>query len=491
MKKRIILILLAFAIAASAFGVYAVKIGDHNGDGNIDANDAVHLLYHYYFPQSYDLADANAVPEASGEFDASEFINENTITSYCNTNEKAISGSVKAIIVELPGLGGSSCLGGSVNMGDYLTAFTYHCAENGIVVAYMFPGPWAWGNKAEVRMADAVVDALAKKYKLGDDYPLIVCGGSMGGLGSLIYAADTAHKKQLVGVMAACPCVDVLDRFNASASYPRSFVSAVASYDMPLKDALKTISPIERIGDMPDVPYFICSDGSDEVFPEAQCDAYIEKLTKAGLDVTYRKQPGLKHGFFTTEVEKEYRQFLLKLGLNGDEEVNPPAGPSENDLKIVNVKKVSSTQLEITFSEPVVKQGGVFSGIRLTADSGVGVARAKVGSTENVVLQFSGSLALKSGSVWTWTMSTPEDPLKSITTIDQIINKEGVLYGMNNPVKFCIEEVTWDAESKPMNKFVGKIDNFSAVSDSSNHLVASQESGPKSWEGVYVDITTE
>ena len=40
-------------------------------------------------------------------------------------------------------------------------------------------------------MADAVVDAVAEKYGLKNNFPLAVCGGSMGGVGALMYAADS------------------------------------------------------------------------------------------------------------------------------------------------------------------------------------------------------------------------------------------------------------------------------------------------------------
>lgn len=243
-------------------------------------------------------------------YQAEPFITPETVSSYANTNETHLKQPVRGIIVELPGLGGGSCLGGSVDRGEYSSDFAVRCGENGIVLAYMFPGPWSWGNKAAVHMTDAVISALAKKYALGEHFPLVVCGGSMGGLGSLIFSCDTAH--DLTACVAACPCIDVIDRLNSHPDFPRTYVSAVAGYDMPLEDALRTISPADRINDLPRVPYFICSDGADELFLEEQCDAFVKKMKTLGHDVTYFRQPGMPHGGFLPEVIAKLRDFQIK-----------------------------------------------------------------------------------------------------------------------------------------------------------------------------------
>ena len=157
-------------------------------------------------------------------------------------------------------------------------------------------------------MADAVVAALAEKYALGEDFALAVCGGSMGGLGALNYAADSRY--ELKCVAAACPCVDTMKNLTVLPDFPRTFVSAVAAYDMPLTNALKEISPFERLNDMPRIPYYICIDGADELFPEEQCDSYVDRLRTMGHEVEYVVQPGLLHGGFIPEVREQLHVFL-------------------------------------------------------------------------------------------------------------------------------------------------------------------------------------
>lgn len=237
-----------------------------------------------------------------------KFINKDTIELYARTNEALINTKVTGIIVEFPGLGGNSCLGGLMDMGTYDDEFAVKCAQSGIVLAYMFCGPWSWMNKGAVKMTDAVVDAIKDKYGLAPELPIAVCGGSMGGLGALIYSVDTKHTIAACG--AACPCCDVPDRFHCKDSFARTFIRAVADYDMPMEEALKTISPMHRLGDMRKIPYFLVNCCDDEVFPEAQLDEYVDKLKANGHSVEYRKMPGKKHGEFIPEIKAEFKDFL-------------------------------------------------------------------------------------------------------------------------------------------------------------------------------------
>lgn len=242
--------------------------------------------------------------------DYSEFINEKTLFYYCNTNEGKLGETkVTSILVELPGLGGSSCIGGSINRGVYEDPYTEDFAKHGIVVAYIFPGPWSWGNRAAVRITDSVVAALAKKYQLKEPFPLGVTGGSMGGLGSLIYSADSSYK--INAVASACPCTNVLTDFAVLDDFPRTYISAVAGYDMDPEEALKSISPLYRLDDLQDTAYFICSDAKDTLFPEEECDLFVEKMHARSLDVIYRRQPEQGHGCFLPEVRQEFHEFLL------------------------------------------------------------------------------------------------------------------------------------------------------------------------------------
>jgi len=357
-----------------------------------------------------------------------KFINKNTLTTYCNTNEKLLKGKVTGVIVEFPGLGGSSCLGGSVNMGDYDSAFAKRCGENGIILAYMFPGPWSWGNHTACRISDTVIDAIADKYNLPENFPLVVSGGSMGGQGCIIFAADSKHK--VTAVASACPCCDVPDRFDSNPGFPRTFITAVAEYDMPFEEGLKQISPIHRINDLKKIPYFICSDGEDECFPEYQCDEFVDKMVALGHNVTYKKQPGKRHGEFFPDVRQALSDFMMKYALNGKKEVETEAAP----LYVDEVRKADDYSLRLYFSHNVKINGTPKVSIRYTVD-GTGVRKELVDGAMKT-LEFCGTLKQEDASTALWTMSEEND--FGLKEVSKVLERAGALYAFDCPIKLCI-----------------------------------------------------
>lgn len=240
------------------------------------------------------------------------FIRPDTLAHYCNTNAHLLASPPVAFVLELPGLGGGSCLGGCMDMGEHNSPLAQFLAARGILMAYLFPGPWSWMNRGAVRMVNAVVDALREAYCLTEDTPWVIMGGSMGGQGALIFAA--AHRDHPAYIptacIAHCPCVDVLDRYACAPTVPRSLFCAVADYEMPIEEALRTISPVCRVEDMPRIPYHVVNDLSDELFPPEQMDAYVDALTRRGHDVTYHRLPGCRHGELTEEEWAYIRGFL-------------------------------------------------------------------------------------------------------------------------------------------------------------------------------------
>ena len=184
-------------------------------------------------------------------------------------------------------------------------------AERGILQVYTFPGPWSWMNRGAVRMIHALVDAIREKYGFTEATPWAVMGGSMGGMGALIYTANNDPAYTPTACLAHCPCVDVLDRVYCKENIPRTFFRAVADYEMPIAEALKTLSPAHRIEDMPFIPYHIINDLADELFPPEQMDAYVAALRERGHNVTYHRLENCRHGELTSEEWEHIRGFLL------------------------------------------------------------------------------------------------------------------------------------------------------------------------------------
>lgn len=241
------------------------------------------------------------------------FINRDNYRLFCNSNEDLLKGSPRGIVIEFPGLGGGSCLGGRQDpMGAYTNSwskFPETTAAAGLVHVYLMPGPWSWMNPGAVREADLVIDALHAKFGLAEGSPLIAAGGSMGGLGALVFTAWSRHK--VTACASACPCYDALAHYHCTPSFARTYLAAVAPLtDRPLVEGLKAISPVHLLGRMPDIPYFIVCDEKDHLFPAAGMDAYVGRLRAAGRNVEYVKLPGKGHGEFTPECRARLHAFV-------------------------------------------------------------------------------------------------------------------------------------------------------------------------------------
>ncbi len=241
-----------------------------------------------------------------------EFIRPDNLTWFCNTNETLLTGEPRGIVMEFPGLGGSSCLGGLIDRGPYGGPYAQALADAGLLLVYTFSGPWSWMNKGAVRMCDLIADAAMAKYGLSSGQcPLIATGGSMGGMGALIWAADSRHR--VTAVAAACPGCNQLSCWTKF-DFPRTYLSAVCNLDVTIEEGMKHISPLYRIGDMPDVPYFIVGDVEDECFAIEETDDFVDRMRASGKRIDYRRLEGQKHGGFTPETRGDMTRFVIGNG---------------------------------------------------------------------------------------------------------------------------------------------------------------------------------
>lgn len=237
-------------------------------------------------------------------------INASTLSLFCNTNEAVLTLPVRGFILEFPGLGGGSCMGGGMDFVEYRGGYAEMLGKEGVLVAYTFPGPWSWMNRGAVRYCELLAEAIREKYALPDDTPWVVTGGSMGGLGALIFAADA--KRKPTACVAVCPCVDVPYCFETHGQFRRTLFRAVADYEGEIEENLLTLSPKHRMDDMPRIPYFLINDCADELFPEAQMDEYVARMRALGHRVDYDRLEGCRHGEITSEAWAHIVTFFKK-----------------------------------------------------------------------------------------------------------------------------------------------------------------------------------
>ncbi|MCR4621754.1 MAG: prolyl oligopeptidase family serine peptidase [Clostridiales bacterium] len=221
---------------------------------------------------------------------------------YAYSNDRLINGPVRGAVVEFTGLNGTA-------MRDSDSDFAVQLAQQNI--AYLFPyiNPWAWMNKAAVKLTDAVIRTLYSRYRLDDTLPLVSVGGSMGGQCALVYCRYAALTPSACA--ANCPVCDLPFHYTERRDLPRTFLSAFGEYDMPLEDALRSASPLHLADEMPSIPYFIVHCEEDKaVSKAAHSDRLVKALSKRH-QVTYLTVPGRGHCDLTPEARENYNEFIL------------------------------------------------------------------------------------------------------------------------------------------------------------------------------------
>ena len=240
----------------------------------------------------------------------SQYVNSGNYRLYCNTNEALLSGKPRGIVVEFPGLGGGSCLGGTMDMVGYSGDYAKALADSGLLLVYMFSGPWNWMNEGAARFTDLVLEALRERFGLSGDVPVAATGGSMGGLAGLMF--PMLSKSNVVLSAVTCPCVDPGKSLFADDVIPRSFLSTLALFDRPLEESLKAISPAENVKKLPDIHYLILCDANDELFPREDLEAFGKALRDNGRSVEFITMNGCRHGEFTPQARERFTTFIIE-----------------------------------------------------------------------------------------------------------------------------------------------------------------------------------
>ena len=235
-------------------------------------------------------------------------INKDNFRHYCVTNEAYIKNEIRALCVEFPGLDGNSCISGRYDANGLENTFARRLGENGILLIYVFTGPWSWMNDAAVNMTDGVISAVREAFSLPPETPLLLTGGSMGGHGCLTYALFGRHKA--VCCAASCPVCDLTRLLPYRNYWPATLYHAFGGKD--LEKELISHSPLYRVEDMPDIPYFIVSCGRDEaVPPDVHFEPFIEKMRLLGRQVTREYLPDAGHCCHIEDTVIKMTDFLI------------------------------------------------------------------------------------------------------------------------------------------------------------------------------------
>lgn len=241
-------------------------------------------------------------------------ISKDNLHYFAATNAHLIKEDIRALVMEFPGLDGGSCLGGQTHVGDLNSGYAIRCAQRGILLVYPFVGPWSWMNDVAVNTTDMIIDAVKEKYSLPDDIPMVNSGGSMGGAGALMYTVNGKHRA--VACAASGPVCDITRIHDDFPDGVCTVYRAVAHYDMPLCEALMSISPMYQLDRMPRIPYFIAHTTGDTIVPIAKnSDPFVSAMREIGHAIEYVVVPDQAHCDLGPEAQLRFDEFVFTHAL--------------------------------------------------------------------------------------------------------------------------------------------------------------------------------
>lgn len=231
-----------------------------------------------------------------------KLITYETLRRFAYSNDALITGPIRGIVVDFFGLGGATMY--KTDPGDAL-----EYAREGIVYLVPYYNPWSWMNRQAVEFTDELVEVLCRHYGLGEKVKVVSTGGSMGGLGALVYCVYA--KITPCACVASCPVCDLVYHFTEREDLPRTLYSAFGSYEGDMTSALKTCSPLHLVDKMPAIPYtiFHC-EGDKSVDLEKHSGRFVESM-KPTHEICFVTVPLRGHCDLSAQAKVEYRQAIL------------------------------------------------------------------------------------------------------------------------------------------------------------------------------------
>jgi len=199
-----------------------------------------------------------------------------------------VRGPITGIVVTFHGLGFGGVKGGP----GYEEQ---EWADSGALVVFPYYGPWSWMNRSARAFVDRLIASLYHHFKLAGDIPLIIAGGSMGGLSSLIYTRYSPHR--IAACLAMFPVCDLEYHFTERPDLPATIRHAFRDYPGDFAAAMIENSPLHQAAHMPDVPYLLIHGDKDQAVNKAKhSDRFVAEMHQHQKKVCYLEVPGMTHG---------------------------------------------------------------------------------------------------------------------------------------------------------------------------------------------------
>ena len=228
------------------------------------------------------------------------------LTDVAYIGEEFVKTPVRAVILTFHGLGYGGMKSGPDTDELELNA-------NGALCVFPYYGPWSWMNRNSRALVDEIVERVYIEFGLGEDVPLIIRGGSMGGHAALNYARYS--KRRPVAVACNCPVTDPVFHSTERTDLPRTFLLAYGMGEEPIEEVFRENSPVEQVENMPRVPYFIVHGTDDKaVSKQAHSDVFVRNMRGAGHNVEYIEAQNMGHcGFIDFDIYRRWQDFVISF----------------------------------------------------------------------------------------------------------------------------------------------------------------------------------
>ena len=236
-----------------------------------------------------------------------KLITFNTIDQFAFTNLDCVKKPIKGIAVQFFGLGHNKMVDPTDSESKYVIKGRSY-AEHGILYVFPYNNPWNWMNRQAVAFTDEVIDSLICGLDLPDNIPIVSTGGSTGGQSALVYTRYA--KRTPVACVANCPVCDMPYHFTERKDLPRTLYSAFGTYDMPLDEALRSVSPLHLACEMPDIDYHIFHCDCDKAVNIEKHSMRFVAAMKDRRRITFRVVHERGHCDLDEEAAAEFDRYV-------------------------------------------------------------------------------------------------------------------------------------------------------------------------------------
>ncbi|MBR7142816.1 MAG: prolyl oligopeptidase family serine peptidase [Clostridia bacterium] len=223
-----------------------------------------------------------------------KYINGENLLDYAFLNEDTLKRPLKGICVAFHGYTDATMYEESPEIARKL-------GEKGIAWVFPYYSVWAWMGKNSQIFVEQVLDAVYERLQADESLPLLISGGSMGGLTALNYVLR--GKRKATACAVSCPVVDMNFNFEDHPSFRRALLSAHIEKEGDLHEILKQYSPSSFAHRLPDIPYFLLFGELDTYYTQKHRPLLVEPMKQRGLNVREWIHPEMGHNYFSGHPE--------------------------------------------------------------------------------------------------------------------------------------------------------------------------------------------